>query len=72
MTPRGSLADGEDVAELQASVASGKPILLRVEYQGGHGGIGGTEKQGGLPTSGASALGAYFHQDVDGVVPANR
>ncbi len=32
-------------AQLQASTASGKPVLLRVEYQGGHGGIGGTEKQ---------------------------
>jgi prolyl oligopeptidase len=32
-------------AQLQAATASGKPILLRVEYQGGHGGIGGTEKQ---------------------------
>ena len=31
-------------ARLQAATASGKPILLRVEYQGGHG-IGGTEKQ---------------------------
>jgi len=32
-------------ARLQAASASGKPILLRVEYEGGHGGIGGTEKQ---------------------------
>jgi prolyl oligopeptidase len=32
-------------ARLQAATTSGKPILLRVEYEGGHGGIGGTEKQ---------------------------
>ena len=32
-------------ARFQAATASGKPILLRVEYEGGHGGIGGTEKQ---------------------------
>jgi prolyl oligopeptidase len=32
-------------ARLQAATASGKPVLLRVEYHGGHGGIGGTEKQ---------------------------
>lgn len=32
-------------ARLQASTSSGKPVLLRVEYEGGHGGIGGTEKQ---------------------------
>lgn len=32
-------------ARLQAATGSGKPVLLRVEYEGGHGGIGGTEKQ---------------------------
>jgi prolyl oligopeptidase len=32
-------------AALQAATSSGKPVLLRVEYEGGHGGIGGTEKQ---------------------------
>jgi len=32
-------------ARLQASTSSGKPVLLRVEYAGGHGGMGGTEKQ---------------------------
>ncbi len=32
-------------ARLQAATASAKPVLLRVEYEGGHGGIGGTEKQ---------------------------
>jgi prolyl oligopeptidase len=32
-------------ARLEAATASGKPVLLRVEYAGGHGGIGGTEKQ---------------------------
>ncbi|HLJ73469.1 MAG TPA: prolyl oligopeptidase family serine peptidase [Thermoanaerobaculia bacterium] len=32
-------------AQLQASTSSNKPVLLRVEYEGGHGGIGGTEKQ---------------------------
>jgi prolyl oligopeptidase len=32
-------------ARLQAASASGKPVLLRVEYAGGHGGIGGTKKQ---------------------------
>lgn len=32
-------------ARLQAATSSGKPVLLRIEYAGGHGGIGGTEKQ---------------------------
>ena len=32
-------------ARLQAATASGKPVLLRVEYEGGHAGIGGTKKQ---------------------------
>ena len=32
-------------AQLQASSSSGRPVLLRVEYEGGHGGIGGTEAQ---------------------------
>lgn len=32
-------------ARLQAATSSGKPILLRVDYQGGHGAMGGTEKQ---------------------------
>ena len=32
-------------AQLQATTSSGKPVLLRVEYEGGHGSIGGTEKQ---------------------------
>jgi len=31
--------------QLQAATSSGKPVLMRVEYEGGHGGIGGTEKQ---------------------------
>ncbi len=32
-------------AAVQAATSSGNPVLLRVEYEGGHGGIGGTEKQ---------------------------
>jgi prolyl oligopeptidase len=32
-------------ARLQAATTSGRPVLLRVEYAGGHGGIGGTKKQ---------------------------
>lgn len=32
-------------ARLQAATISGKPILLRVDYAGGHGGIGATERQ---------------------------
>jgi prolyl oligopeptidase len=32
-------------ARLEAVTASGKPVLLRVEYAGGHAGIGGTQKQ---------------------------
>ena len=32
-------------AALQAATSSGNPVLLRVEYEGGHGGIGGTEQQ---------------------------
>jgi prolyl oligopeptidase len=37
---------GKMAARLQAATGSGKPVLLRVEYQGGHGGIGGTRSQG--------------------------
>jgi prolyl oligopeptidase len=36
---------GKMTARLQAANASGKPILLRVDYQGGHGGIGSTKAQ---------------------------
>jgi prolyl oligopeptidase len=32
-------------ARLQASTTSARPVLLRVEYRGGHGNMGGTEKQ---------------------------
>ena len=32
-------------ARLQAAIASGKPILLRVDYAGGHGMIGATRDQ---------------------------
>jgi len=32
-------------ARLQAATASGKPVLLRVDYDAGHGGIGATENQ---------------------------
>ena len=32
-------------ARLQSATTSSKPILFRVEYAGGHGGIGGTRKQ---------------------------
>jgi len=37
---------GKMAARLQGATGSGKPVLLRVEYQGGHGGIGGTRSQG--------------------------
>jgi prolyl oligopeptidase len=36
---------GKMAARLQAATASGKPILLRVDYQGGHGGFGATTSQ---------------------------
>jgi prolyl oligopeptidase len=36
---------GKMAARLQAATASQKPVLLRVDYQGGHGTIGGTEAQ---------------------------
>ena len=36
---------GKMAARLQAATTSGKPILLRVNYQGGHGTIGGTKGQ---------------------------
>jgi prolyl oligopeptidase len=32
-------------ARLQAATSSGKPVLLRVDYQGGHGSIGISEEQ---------------------------
>ena len=32
-------------ARLQAATSSGKPVLLRVDYAGGHGRIGATEQQ---------------------------
>jgi len=35
-------------AALQAATAGGKPILLRVDYEGGHGGIGGTKRQAAI------------------------
>ena len=33
------------LARLQAATSSGKPVLLRVEYEGGHGGIAMTKTQ---------------------------
>jgi prolyl oligopeptidase len=36
---------GKMAARLQAATGSGKPILLRVDYHGGHGTIGGTRAQ---------------------------
>ncbi len=36
---------GKLTARLQAATGSGKPVLLRVDFAGGHGGMGGTEKQ---------------------------
>ena len=36
---------GKMAAGLQAATTSGKPILLRVDYEGGHAGVGGTEQQ---------------------------
>ena len=36
---------GKMAARLQAATASKKPVLLRVDYQGGHGTIGGTKGQ---------------------------
>ena len=36
---------GKMAARLQAATAGGRPVLLRVDYQGGHGGIGGTRTQ---------------------------
>jgi prolyl oligopeptidase len=36
---------GKMAARLQAATSSGKPVLLRVDYDAGHGGIGGTKTQ---------------------------
>jgi prolyl oligopeptidase len=36
---------GKMAARLQTATAGGKPVLLRVDYQGGHGLIGGTKTQ---------------------------
>ena len=36
---------GKMAARLQAAMAGGKPVLLRVDYQGGHGGWGATRTQ---------------------------
>lgn len=36
---------GKMAARLQAATTGGRPVLLRVDYQGGHGGIGGTRTQ---------------------------
>ena len=36
---------GKMAARLEAATASGKPVLLRVDYQGGHGGVGATRSQ---------------------------
>ena len=32
-------------ARLQAATASGKPVLLRIDYDAGHGGYGSTQNQ---------------------------
>ena len=32
-------------ARLQAATSSGKPVLLRVDFAGGHGTMGGTKQQ---------------------------
>jgi len=36
---------GKMAARLQAAAGGGKPVLLRVDYQGGHGAIGGARSQ---------------------------
>jgi prolyl oligopeptidase len=36
---------GKMAARLQAATSSGKPVLLRVDYDAGHGGIDGTKTQ---------------------------
>ncbi|MBV8673647.1 MAG: prolyl oligopeptidase family serine peptidase, partial [Acidobacteriaceae bacterium] len=36
---------GKLAARLQAATSSGKPVFLRVDYDAGHGGIGGTKSQ---------------------------
>lgn len=36
---------GKMAARLQAATAGERPVLLRVDYQGGHGTIGGTRTQ---------------------------
>jgi len=36
---------GKMAARLQAATVGGKPVLLRVDYQGGHGGVGATKSQ---------------------------
>jgi prolyl oligopeptidase len=36
---------GKMAARMQAATSSGKPVLLRVDFAGGHGGMGGTQKQ---------------------------
>lgn len=36
---------GKMAARLQAATSGGKPVLLRVDYQGGHGGFGATRSQ---------------------------
>lgn len=36
---------GKMAARLQAATSSSKPVLLRVDYDAGHGGIGGTKSQ---------------------------
>jgi len=32
-------------ARLEAATSSGKPVLLRVDFAGGHGSMGGTKQQ---------------------------
>jgi prolyl oligopeptidase len=51
---------GKMTARLQAATTSGRPILLRVEYNGGHGGIGGTKEQNEL--FGADEISFLFWQ----------
>jgi hypothetical protein len=63
---------GKMAARLQAATASDKPVLLRVDFDAGHG-VGSTKKQHELemPTSSASFYGGWASLSSSQTRPAN-
>ena len=64
---------GKMAARLQAATGSKRPVLLRVDYQGGHGTIGGTRAQAEelLADQYSFMLWQFGEQDFKPPLPAN-